>query len=520
MNEQQAVDTAANNKRIAKNTLMLYARMLLLMLISLYTSRVNLNALGVVDFGIFGVVGGVVSMFYIVSNALIGAINRYLAFEIGARDQDRLNRVFTTAMGIQYLIVAVILVLAETVGLWFLNEKLVIPPDRLVAANWVFQLSLASFCMDLLVIPYTADIIAHERMSAFAYISILTAAGKLVVAWTITIAPIDRLVWFGALLLVNSTIIRFIYVCYCKRHFEESRAKFRFDASMWKEMFGFAGWNFIGTIAAILRDQGGNILINLFAGPAVNAARGIANQVNGAVAGFADNFQTALKPQITKSYAAGNFDYLHKLIFQGARFSFYIMLVLAVPILCNTHYILWLWLGQVPESTVRFVQLVLVFTLSETLAGPLITAMLATGHVRTFQIAVGGLNLLNLPLSYGALRLGAPPEVVVVVAIFISVCCEMVRVGLLRRMINLSAKAFLRRVYLNVLAVSLVACLMPAYLHFTLPENFGTFALTAAAAVACTMASILFVGCRKEERQFVLAKVKQSYYKSQQLLRR
>lgn len=507
MDNLQAVNTSENNKRIAKNTMLLYMRMLLLMLVSLYTSRINLNALGVVDFGIYGVVGGVVSMFYIVSNALVGSINRFLAFEIGSENQERLNKVFCTAKGFQYIIVGLVFVLAETLGLWFLNNKMVIPADRIVAANWIYQFSTISFCLDLLVIPYTADIIAHEKMSAFAYISILTAIGKLVVAWTTMVAPIDHLIWFGALILVNSTIIRSIYIFYCKRNFIECNCKFQFCKSIWKEMFGFAGWNFIGTIAAILRDQGGNILINLFAGPAVNAARGIANQVNNAVSSFADNFQTALKPQITKSYAAKNYDYLYKLIFQGARLSYYILLILALPILCNTHYIIQIWLGEVPDSTVLFVQLILIFTMSESLAGPLITAMLATGKIRDFQIIVGGLNLLNIPISYIILKLGAIPEMVVVVSIFISVCCEMARILLLRRMINMSARAFLYHVYFNVIVVSIIASVFPLYLHSVLKENFGSFILISSVAALCTIFSILVVGCNKEERGFIYSKM-------------
>lgn len=343
-------------------------------------------------------------------------------------------------------------------------------------------------------------------MSAFAYISILTVVGKLIVAWTTMIAPIDHLIWFGALILVNSTIIRSIYIFYCKRNFIECNCKFQFCKSIWKDMFGFAGWNFVGTIAAILRDQGGNILINLFAGPSVNAARSIANQVNNAVSSFADNFQTALKPQITKSYAAGNFDYLYKLIFQGARLSYYILLILALPILCNTHYIIQLWLGEVPDSTVLFIQLILIFTMSESLAGPLITAMLATGKIRNFQIIVGGLNLLNIPISYIFLKLGAIPEMVVVVSIFISICCEMARILLLRKMINMSAKAFLYHVYFNVIAVSIIACLFPLYLRGALEENFGSFILISGVAFLCTAFSILFVGCNKEERTFIYSK--------------
>ena len=502
------IDTANNNKRIALNTLMLYFRMLLLMLVSLYTSRVNLNALGVEDFGIYGVVGGIVSMFYIVSSALTGSINRYLAFELGRNNVERLKKVFSTAKGIQYILVAIILLFAETIGLWFLNNKMVIPEERLTAANWVYQFSTLSFCLDLLAIPYTSAIIAREKMSAFAYISIVNALGKLIVAWTISIAPIDRLIWFSGLILVNSTIIRFIYIIYCKRNFEECRAKTSFDKSMWKEMFGFAGWNFIGSVAAILRDYGGNIIINLFYGPAVNAARSIANQVNGAVSGFANNFQTAINPQITKSYASNNFDYMFSLIFQGARFSYYILLILAVPIMCNTHYILQLWLGQVPEHTVLFIQLILIFTLSESLAQPLITAMLATGKIRDFQIIVGGLNLLNVPVSYILLKLGAIPEIIVIVSIIISVICEFARVILLRKMIKLSVKKFYLTVYFNVIAVTIIAGVIPFLLQYRLQESFISFVLICFISLITTSLSILYVGCNKKERLFIFGKIR------------
>lgn len=272
-------------------------------------------------------------------------------------------------------------------------------------------------------------------------------------------------------------------------------------------MFSFAGWNFIGTIAAILRDQGGNILINLFAGPTVNAARSIANQVNNAVSGFADNFQMALKPQIIKSYAAGDLEYLWTLVFQGARFSYYILLILAMPILCNTHYLLQLWLGIVPDSTVLFVQLILVFTMSESLAGPLITTMLATGNIRNFQIIVGGLNLLNIPLSYIALKLGAIPEAIVGVAIFISICCEIARILLLKKMINMPAKDFFRKVYFNVIIVSISSCILPIYLHLNLSENFGSFFIISIVAVLSTLVSILFIGCNTKERILIYSKI-------------
>lgn len=501
-------DRSADNRRIARNTMMLYFRMLLLMFVSLYTSRINLNALGVDNFGIYSVVGGLVGMFWIVSTALVSSINRYITFELGTGNQERLNRIFSTAKGFQYVIVGVVIILAETIGLWFLNNKMVIPADRLVAANWVYQFSVLSFCLDLLVIPYTADIIAHEKMSAFAYISIISAVGKLIVAWTILIAPIDRLIWFGALILVNSTIIRFIYIYYCKKHFEECRSPFVFDKSIWKEMFGFAGWSFIGTIAAILRDYGGNILINLFFGPAVNAARGIAGQVNGAVAGFVDNFQTAIKPQITKSYASGDLSYMYNLIYLGSRFSFYILFILALPILCSTHYVLELWLDEVPEYTVLFVQLILILTMHETLSGSLITAMLATGNIRNFQIIVGGLNLMNLPLSYLCLKLGWIPQSVVIVAIFVSICCTIARIILVRETTGMPVRAFVMHVYMNIFMISGVACVVPIIVRPHIEENFLGFVIESLIAVLCSTLSILYVGCNRKERAFVFSKAR------------
>lgn len=498
---------SSDSRRIAKNTTMLYFRMILLMFVSLYTSRVNLHALGVDDFGIYGVVGGLVSMFWILSTSMVGSINRFLSFELGRNNQERLNKIFGSALAFQYIIALVIIIVGETIGLWFLNYKMVIPSDRLYASNWVYQLSLISFCLDLLVIPYTATIVAHEKMSAFAYISILTAVGKLVVAWTTMLFPYDRLIWFGALILVNSTIVRIIYIVYCKRHFQECRGKITFDRDVWKDMFGFAGWSFIGTTAAILRDYGGNIILNLFFGPIVNAARSIAGQVNGAVVGFSDNFLMAIKPQITKSYAAGDIDYMMTLVQQGARLSYYILYIITLPLLCTTRYVLQLWLGEVPDYAVIFVQFIMVFSLSEALGGTLITAMLATGDIKRFQIIVGSLNLLNLPLSYIILKLGASPVSVIWVSVLVSIICNIARVVLLRRLIDFSVKQFVIKVYFNVLIVSAISFCLPYYLSTIIEFTFATFLYTAFVSVMSAVGTILYVGCNSLERRFVYEKI-------------
>lgn len=484
-------DTSTNNKRIAKNTLLLYFRMLFMMAVSLYTSRVVLNALGVEDFGIYNVVGGVVAMFSMLSGSLSSAITRFITYELGAGNRENLVKIFSSSVTIQIGLAVLIILLAEAVGVWFLNVKMNIPDARMVAANWVFQFSILTFAINLISVPYNASIIAHERMSAFAYISILEAIGKLAIAFLIVISPMDKLIFYAILMCAVALVVRFAYGAYCKKHFEECTYHFIFDKDLLKRMFGFAGWNFIGATSAVLRDQGGNVVINLFCGPAVNAARGIAFQVNTAISGFVTNFMTALNPQITKSYAAGDRDYMMTLIYQGARLSFYMLLLLSLPVLVNTHYILGLWLRIVPDHAVLFVQLVLVFAMSESISNPLITAMLATGKIRNYQLVVGGLQMMNLPVSYILLRMGMFPEIVIIVTIVISQCCLAARLLILREMIGLSIRKYLKNVYINVLSVTVTAAILPLLLTSVLKESFPDFILSSLVALACTGITII-----------------------------
>ena len=489
-----------NNKRIAKNTLLLYFRMLFMMVVSLYTSRVILNALGVEDFGIYNVVGGVVAMFSVISGSLSGAISRFITYELGKGDQSKLNKIFSASVTIQLLLSLIIVVLIESVGVWFLNTKMTIPETRITAANWVLQFSIITFVINLISVPYNAAIIAHERMSAFAYISILEAVGKLVIAFLIIYSPIDRLVYYAILMCAVAVIVRLTYGHYCKKHFAECTYHFHWDKEILYKMFSFAGWNFIGAASGVLRNQGGNIVINLFCGPTVNAARGIANQVNTAVSGFVNNFMTALNPQITKSYATGDNHYMMTLVYQGARLSFYMLLFLSLPILLNTHYILVLWLKLIPEHTVSFVQLTLTFAMCESISYPLITAMLATGNIRNYQLVVGGLQLFNLPVSYALLRVGFIPETVLIVAIVISQLCLLARLIMLRSIIHLSFWQFIKKVYFNITIVAVLASIVPLFISFYVKETFGSFLLISIVAVLCSSLSIYFVGCTKEER--------------------
>ena len=496
-------NSAENNKRIAKNTLLLYFRMLFMIVINLYTSRVVLNALGVEDFGIYNVVGGVVAMFSMLSGSLSAAITRFITYELGTGNQENLNKIFSSALTIQIWLVILIILLAEAVGVWFLNVKMSIPEARIIAVNWAFQFSVLTFAINLISVPYNASIIAHERMSAFAYISILEAIGKLAIAFLIIISPMDKLVFYAILMCAVALIVRFAYGIYCKKNFRECTYHFIFDKDLLKRMFGFAGWNFIGVTSNVLRDQGGNVVINLFCGPAVNAARGIAFQVNTAINGFVTNFMTALNPQITKSYAVGDREYMMTLIFQGARLSYYMLLLLSLPVLINTHYILEIWLKIVPEHTVLFVQLILVFAMSESISNPLITAMLATGKIRNYQLVVGALQMINLPVSYILLRMEMFPEVVIVVAIIISQCCLAARLLILRGMIGLPVRAYLKKVYMNILAVTVIASIFPFLLTSRMEESFLNFIFLSLIAIICTGITIYYIGCNKAERQFV-----------------
>ena len=499
---------SSQTRRIARNTLMLYVRMLVLMLVGLYTSRVVLDALGENDFGIYDVVGGVVAMFTIISGSLNSAISRFITFELGKTDGQRLNKVYSTAVLIQLVIAAVVVSVAEPVGLWFISNEMTIDPSRIPAARTVLHFSLASFVINMMSVPQMASITAHEKMSAYAYIGLLDGFLRLGAAVLISRSSSDRLVLYAALMTMTVLLVRMAYGLYCRRYFPECRFRMVRDLSLVREMFSFAGWNFIGVSAGVLRDQGGKILINIFTGPAVNAARGVALQLSGAVQGFVTNFMTAVNPQITKSYAAGDREYMYFLISKSSRMSYYLLFVLALPVLFNTGYLLDLWLKDVPSHSELFVQLFLIFTLSESLSNPLITAQLATGNIRNYQLVVGGLQLLNIPLSYVFLKLGAVPEVTVMVAVAISQICLFARLFMLRGMIGLPAGDFLKKVYLNVIAVSAAALAVPLAADPALPDTFSGFAASVTICVCSAGLSVMFIGLRASERRELASMLK------------
>ena len=501
---------AENTKRIAKNTLMLYVRMLFSMLVSLYTSRVVLNTLGVEDYGIYNVVGGFVAMFSLISNSLSSSVSRFLTFELGRGDIERLKETFSTSLLIHLVLAGIVFVLAETVGIWFLNTQMTIPPERLYAANWVFQASVLSFMFGLFSVSYNACITSHERMSAFAYIGMLDVVLRLLIVLFIAYVPFrfDRMIVYSLLVVTVSMSLQGIYLWYCHKNFEESKFRLHFNKECWKEMSAFAGWNFIGCTAGLLKNQGINILLNLFMGPTINAARGIAISVNTAVISFAGNFMTAINPQITKSYAAGDRVYMFSLVERGSRFSFYIMLVLALPICLETEFVLNLWLKQYPEHTINFVRLVLVLSLCDIISNTLIVLQNSTGKIRNYQIVVGGMLLMNFPLSYICLKAGFPPESTLITAIFVSVCCLFLRLAFLRKMVGFSVIKFLKKVCLNVVNVTLLAITAPALLMLVLTcEGWTHFFLITSSSILCSILSICIVGCSKNERLFIIQRI-------------
>ena len=498
----------SSNKRIAKNTLVLYLRMIFILCVGLYTSRIVLNTLGVEDYGLYNVVGGFVAFFSFLNGAMATATQRFITFELARNDLNKQISTFSTAVIIHILIAILVVIIAETIGLWFVYNKLVIPAERLTAAVWVYHFSVLTIFMSIISIPYNAAIIAHERMSAFAYISILDVVLKLVVVYLLTLVSFDRLIFYAALLFGISLLDRLIYGIYCNRHFPEARLKMIFDKTIFKEMTNIAGWSLFGNIAGVLYTQGLNVLLNLFFGPAVNAARGIAVTIQGVVTGFVSNFQMALHPQITKNYAIGDMKRMHSLIYASSKYSFFLLLIIALPIMIETQTILTLWLKIVPEHTVWFTRIILCILLIDALSNPLMVSSQAVGRVKVYQSVVGGLLLLILPVAYVALRLGGNPETVFVVHLIFALLALVCRVIIVGRMVSFSFYDFIRKVLFPVTSVFILSLSASIALYTIFPSGgLLKTCLMVATVVVLTLLSILFVGMNSSERIIIREKI-------------
>lgn len=436
-------ESAVNNKRIAKNTLYLYLRMLLVMAIGLYTVRAILDILGIVDYGIYNVIGGVVTMFAFMNKTLSTSSQRYFSVALAKNDQKDLKRVFSLNLTIFLILGLIIFLLLETVGLWFVNNKMTIPDERMVAANVVYQLSIIAMFLHIVVIPYMALVVAHEKMNVFAIIGVVEAVGKLAIVFLLTIIYFDKLIIYGILVLLLSFGTTLWYVIYCLKHYPESYYRWYWNKNEAIELIGFSGWHFLGTFSMSCRSQGINILLNVFFNPAVNAARAIAFQVNSHIMQLSSNFLTAIKPQIYKSYTKGEFDELFKLIMRGTIISTFLISLIAFPVLSCTSYILGLWLKEVPDYAVTFTKLALINGLIDSIMGVQIAPVLATGRIKRFYLIESSIMFSNIPISYFALLLGCKPTITMLISITISCIATIVRAYLLKLIIGFPWVSFL-----------------------------------------------------------------------------
>lgn len=497
-------NTSTNNKRIAKNTLLLYFRMLFMMVVSLYTSRVILNTLGVVDYGINNVVGGVIAMLGFLTASLGAASSRYITYDLGKGDMAVMKKTFGNILSIHFILAGIVLIIGETIGLWFMSTQLQIPSDRMTAAMWVYQFSIFSSILAVISVPYNATIIAHEKMSAFAYISIVDAVLKLLIVYLLVIIPYDKLIVYAILFFCIQAFDRIVYGIYCSRHFEETRTRFSYDGKLFKEIFAFAGWTMNGNLAYMGYTQGLNILLNIFFGPAVNAARGIAVQVQSVCQQFCTNFQMALNPQLTKSYAQGNIDDMHRLLIKSSKLSFYILFFIVLPLILEAEFVLKIWLGMVPEHTVTFLRLILVVGLLYTLSNPIIVSVHATGKLKKFQIIEGSMLLSIVPIAYILLKFfGIQPEFVFVVHIIVELFTQYARLRIVLPMISMPLYDYVRSVIIPILKVLVLSPIIPLVVYNVMQQTVLKFFIVCFVCVIYVSIVIYFIGCTNNERRFI-----------------
>ena len=477
------------------------------MLVNLYTSRVLLQALGIEDYGIYNAVAGFIAMFSMISGSLTSAISRFITFTLGQNDEQKLERVFCTSIIIQLFLAAIVCALVEFVGVWFLNSHMTLPHGRDNAANWVLQLALITFVINLVNVPYNACIIAHEKMSAFAYIGIFEGCANLSIAFLVLMSPIDSLILYALLMCVVAFVTRMIYTLYCCKNFKECKFYWILDKDTLHEMFGFAGWNFVGSISGLLRSQGINLLFNVYNGPIVNAARGLAVQVSTAITKFSSSFYTAVQPQITKSYASGDIQNSCTLALRSSRLAFFLLLLLSVPVVFEVNFLLSLWLKVVPDHTASFVQIIVVYSLFESWSQPLIQLMLATGDIKKYQIVVGGINLLNFPFAWVTLYLGYAPEIAQLSVIFFTFVALFFRVHMLNFMIGFPSRQFYVETIFKCSGVLILCCIVPYIICHYMQSNWIRFVICVLLTEFVSVTIIISIGLTNMERQFVFSKI-------------
>ena len=491
---------SANNKRIAKNTLLLYVRLMITMAVGLFTSRVILNTLGVSDYGVYNVVAGFVSMFSIFTGSLSTAISRFLTYSLGKGDEKRLQVIFSTSVTIMATMAILVIIIAELFGLWFLNSQLNIPEGRMHAANWVFHLAILTFAINLISIPYNASIIAHERMGAFAYISILEVTLKLAIVYMLYISPFDKLITYSFLFTLVALVIRMVYGVYCSKKFEECHYTFVYDKTLLKDLGNFAGWNFLGSGAALFNTQGVNVVTNIFFGVTTNAARGIANQVQGIAKQFVSNFTTAINPQITKSYAVGDISYMHSLVCRGAKFSYILMLFFFVPFMFETETIMKLWLKIYPAEAPLFLRLSMIGTMFDMLGNSTANAAWATGNIKRYYIIIGGVGSLVFPVSWIAFALGAPAYSSYIIYAVIYIAVMLLKVYIIKDLVSFPPRLFFADVLKPIMLTTIAAFILPGVFYLSVSKSlFRTIIVVFLSLLSVCICSYI-IGLSKSER--------------------
>lgn len=477
--------------------------MLLIMGVNLYTVRIILDKLGVEDYGLYNVIGGIVTLLSFLSGTLASSSQRFLAFEIGRKNIERLKQVFSLNLLIYFLIAVLLLLIFETAGVWFINNRLNIPPNREVAAFWTFQFSIFTFIVTLLYIPFNASIIAHEKMGIYAYVGILEAIIKLLIAFILSIFAYDKLILYSFLIFVTSLIVGLIYFIYCRSKFVECRISFLWNKALFKEIFGYSMWNLIGSVSNVLKNQGSNILLNIFFNPIVNAAWAIAYQINSTLNNFSNNFYTAVRPQITKSFAADDHEYMKKLVYQSSKFGFYLILILAIPLIFEMEFILKIWLNKLPDKVVLFSRLIVINSLIDVINLPLVASVQATGKIKLYQTVVSVLLLFNLPVSYLLLNRGFQPEVCIYVSICLSIICFIPRLLIGEKVASIPAMEFFYQVFITIISVTILSLLLPAFIYLRLDEGYTRFFAVSITWLISSLLVIYIIGLNKNERNLL-----------------
>jgi len=503
------MDNSNNNKRIAKNTVALYLRMGITMLVSLYTSRVVLNTLGIEDFGIYNLVGGVIVLFSFLSSSLNGAIQRYLTFELGKNNISQFNRVFNVSLLSLTGVSVILFLLFETIGVWFINYKLVIDGSRLFAANIVFQLSLFSFLININTTPYNSAIIAYEKMSIFAYVGILGTFLKLFAVLLLPVLPYDKLVTYSVLILLVTFSISLINILYCRKKLPGTTFYYIYDKSLLIKLFSFSGWSLMGSISNILSNQGINILFNLFHGVVLNAAFAISNQVSSSVWQFVSSFQTAFSPQITKFYARNDVTDLYKLIYRSSRLSFFLLLIVLFPITLSIDNILSIWLNIVPAYTNQFSVIILGVMLIDTISGPLWMLINATGDIKKYQFYISAIASLNIIFVYLLLYMGVSPALALLSRLLVSILLLISRLIILKQKVDFKTKPFFNEVLAPLIWVTFCVAIIgiPIY-AFEISNIWISVLVKTMLAFTLSIPIIFFIGLNIEERRFCIIYIK------------